>query len=468
VIFADMGRRVRLLVILTIGIPLIMALPVNAASLGGKCTKTGMTQITKGVSYVCVKSGKKNIWKAKPSTIKGVVATTTTTISRTLTPATMLSDVGLVAPASTCKLSHSNADSADVLVRTGFPRQVDAVLPAGDVVVQVVGVDYPNLQIDRSSAGTKTLGELTKPITEGVTRYYDAVSGGKLHFVWRLPTQTVRMPQNIEYYNLGSASRNNGFAFIQDVINAADPVTDFSGANFLFVVNPETATSAQIGAGTAQQMTKRWKFRTDEGDIYRSTFTGAELWQGAGGVWEVVSHELGHALGLPDLYRFATGQDVVGSFDLMGGPSYRGAIELTAWHKWELGFLEDSQILCLKDPASVRYWISPVSAGSRRYEAIIIQTSTTTAVVIESRRKERFDKNAEILPSTGGLLIYTVDTAFGTGMGPLRIMRKASSTQSTFYDAILGPGEELQVGSYLIKNVESGDWGDVVEVRRNP
>ena len=191
------------------------------------------------------------------------------------------------------------------------------------------------------------------------------------------------------------------------------------------------------------------------------------MWQGAGGVWEVVSHELGHALGLPDLYRFASGQDVVGSFDLMGGPSYRGAIELTAWHKWELGFLEDSQILCLKDPASVRYWISPVSAGSRRYEALIIPTSATTAVVIESRRKERFDKDAEILPSTGGLLIYTVDTAFLSGMGPLRVLRKASSTQPTFYDAILGAGEELQVGSFLIKNIESGDWGDVVEVRRN-
>ena len=467
-VFADMGRRVRLLVILTIGIPLIMALPVNAASLGGKCTKSGMTQITKGVSYVCVKSGKKNIWKVKPSTIKGVVATTTTTIPRTLTPATMLSDLGLVSPASTCKLSHSNADGGNSLVRTGFPRQVDAALPAGDVVVQVVSVDYPNLQIDRSIQGTKSLAELIQPITDGVTRYYDAVSGGRLHFVWRLPTQTVRMPQNIEYYNLSRESRNNGFAFIQDVINATDSVTDFSGANFLFVVNPETATSAQIGPGTAQQMTKRWKFRTDEGDIYRSTFTGAELWQGAGGAWQVVSHEFGHSLGLPDLYRFATGQDVVGSFDLMGGPSYRGAIELTAWHKWELGFLEDAQILCLKDPVSVRYWISPVSAGSRQYEALIIPTSTTTAVVIESRRKERFDKDAEIMPSTGGLLIYTVDTAFLSGMGPLRILRKASSTQPTFYDAILGAGEELQVGSYLIKNVESGDWGDVAEVRRNP
>lgn len=465
-IVADMGRRIRLLVILTIGIPLIMALPVNAATLGGRCTKAGITQTTKGVRYICVKSGKKYVWKVKPSLKNGIVATTTSTNPRTLTPATMLSDIGLVSPANTCKLSHSNTDS-DSLVRTGFPRQVDAALPAGDVVVQVVDVDYPNLQIDRSKAGTKSLAELIQPITEGVTRYYDAVSGGKLHFVWRLPTQTVRMPQNIESYNLSRAARNNGFAFIQDVINAADHVTDFSGADFLFVVNPETATSAQIGPGTAQQMAKRWKFRTDEGDIYRSTFTGAELWQGAGGAWQVVSHEFGHSLGLPDLYRFASGQDVVGSFDLMGGPSYLGAIELTAWHKWELGFLEDSQILCLKDPASVRYWISPVSAGSRRYEALIIPTSATTAVVIESRRKERFDKDAEILPSTGGLLIYTVDTAFLSGMGPLRVLRKASSTQPTFYDAILGAGEELQVGSFLIKNVESGDWGDVVEVRRN-
>jgi hypothetical protein len=46
-------------------------IPVNAAAkAGAKCTKAGITEVVKGKSYTCVKSGKKLVWdkgNTKPS-----------------------------------------------------------------------------------------------------------------------------------------------------------------------------------------------------------------------------------------------------------------------------------------------------------------------------------------------------------------------------------------------------------------
>ncbi|MEY3128817.1 MAG: hypothetical protein RL405_137, partial [Actinomycetota bacterium] len=48
--------------------------------------------------------------------------------------------------------------------------------------------------------------------------------------------------------------------------------------------------------------------------------------------------------------------------------------------------------------------------------------------------------------------------------GPIRIVRKPTSVDALFSDAPLKPGESMQVGSWIISNLESGaDW-DVVKI----
>ena len=59
---------------------------VSAAAKGGKCSKVGQTQITKNVSYICVKSGSKAFWQVKPKSAKGKeTSATTTTVVKTQT-----------------------------------------------------------------------------------------------------------------------------------------------------------------------------------------------------------------------------------------------------------------------------------------------------------------------------------------------------------------------------------------------
>ncbi len=71
-----MGRHIRLVAILVIGAALIIAIPVEAATAGGKCAKAGIMQTTKGVKYKCTKSGKVLKWVKVAPTAKNANATT--------------------------------------------------------------------------------------------------------------------------------------------------------------------------------------------------------------------------------------------------------------------------------------------------------------------------------------------------------------------------------------------------------
>jgi len=70
-----MGRHIRLVAILAIGAALITALPVDAATSGGKCPKAGRVQTTNSVKYKCTKSGKSLKWVKVASTATNASAT---------------------------------------------------------------------------------------------------------------------------------------------------------------------------------------------------------------------------------------------------------------------------------------------------------------------------------------------------------------------------------------------------------
>ena len=460
-----MNKSLGVVLGLCLSLTLLSISSVSSAApqiVGSKCVKAGTFRTAKSVKYQCKKSSKGLRWVI--TSPKGTSTTTTTTTTSSTTskiqvptsPSKSLSGTDVLLPTDQCKIRHSLSDWDGGLVRTGFPRAPDAALPRQEVVVQVIPVEYPNLR------GVKSLSEVLKPIAEGVTDYYLKVSRGRLKFVWRLPEKVLQMPQPIEFYALGP--RNNGFSYVQDVLTATDSSIDFSGADFVLVLNPETATRDQIYTSPAQQMAKGFKFRTNEGDVFRATFTSHFSTVSSTG-WAVIVHEFAHGLGLPDTYDLSGKVDFMGDFDLMS-TGVTGAIELTAWNKWQLGFIDDSQVWCLKTNTNATLWISHVTASTDRPEMILVPTSTTTAIVIEARRKERFDLNARVLSEvTDGILIYEVNSAFMSGSGP---MRAASIHLPRGTGRLARDNEQIQVGKYLISSIERGPWGHVVNIQVVP
>ena len=72
---------------------------------------------------------------------------------------------------------------------------------------------------------------------------------------------------------------------------------------------------------------------------------------------------MSHTMGLPDTYEIGTGSAAeqhqhVGNFGIMGlivphtGGSLLGSLdrlkgnEMLAWHRWQLGWIEDSEVFC--------------------------------------------------------------------------------------------------------------------------
>jgi hypothetical protein len=188
-------------------------------------------------------------------------------------------------------------------------------------------------------------------------------------------------------------------------------------------------------------------------------------------------HEIGHLMGLADLYNFDAANEAaagggksandlqfkyMGVFDLMNWAGGAG-VELTAWNRWLIDLISDDQIRCLPTTATTTL-LSPVEI-SGGVKGAVIQLSKTEAIVIESRRALRYDKNLD--KTSEGVLIYKVNTSISSGLGPMRVVGRPGSSDIWFRDAPLKLNDSRMVDGYEIRVIESGVFGDVIEVSRS-
>lgn len=116
----------------------------------------------------------------------------------------------------------------------------------------------------------------------------------------------------------------------------------------------------------------------------------------------VLVHETGHVLGLPDLY--AQNAFSHHRWDVM---TASGAGGMFAWHRWKLGWLDESQIVCLTRGAAT-VTLTPVEqAGGTK---AVVFRARNAAVVVEVR--QRLNEDAAICRT--GVLLYRVDFLKGS------------------------------------------------------
>ena len=138
-------------------------------------------------------------------------------------------------------------------------------------------------------------------------------------------------------------------------------------------------------------------------------------------------------------------------------------MELTAWNRWLIDLISDNQIRCLP-ASSTTTLLSPLEINGG-IKGAVIPLSKTEAIVIESRRALRYDKNMG--SESEGVLIYKVDTSISNGFGPMRVVGRPASTDIWFRDAPLKLNESRIVNGYTIEVIKSDEFGDVVKVSKN-
>lgn len=322
-----------------------------------------------------------------------------------------------------------------------------------DKISHVAGTSFDNLMFGDQTGSLKN--------------YYSQVTYGNLTLVTlNLPSATgwQRAPQTYAYY----VNNQNGFGsypqnaqrMVEDVVNAVDPMIDFSQYDSdndgtvegLFIVH--AGRGAECGGTSADIWSHAWGTNANphvDGVWVRQYSMEPEYWYSYGDMTcGVYAHEMGHAVfGLPDFYDTGYDSRGLGNWSLMAGGSWNGTLGNSpahpdAWSRIHMGVVTVTNVVSNLVGASIpriettptiyRLWNSG-AAGSQYF-------------LVENRQQTGYDTG---IP-TSGLLVYHIDDAvYGNNN------QWYPGSGSSHYQNAIEPADGLW---HLEHNNNNGDTGD--------
>ena len=426
-----MGRRIRLVAIFAIGVTLITALPVDAATSGGKCPKAGRVQTTKGVKYKCAKSGKSLKWVKVALTAKNTSATTTSiatgfkdgeacskvgdksTVSggylecRTISGGTnkwfklSASPAAVSVPTGgssldACKLTEARINKFQPW-NIGFPRGANGVtmLPSTGVSnVQLIAIDF--------SDAVGTAEELTAADTQisEFNKWFEFNSNGAKSFNWQYPKRWFRMSKPVPDYGFRKGDWPTTLPSVQEMVSLADPYIDFSNSDWVFVLLPKSIRLSDpdipyISPGITSA----------EGPV-KNLFGGADyFYRNNFDLWSLWIHEWGHPMGL-------AGHSPRSNLSIMDNQN-GSSVMLNVWDTFFTGWMGADQLYCMPSTQStLETQLIPLERLQHGMRGVIVPISATEALVVESHRAEGW--GARLGAGTYGVLVYYIDTTKDT------------------------------------------------------
>ena len=450
---------------------------LHAASTGGKCLKVGATQKTKGIIYVCAKYGKSLKWAKQKGTtgsapvVDTINQTTTTTPIEVYRAPTQSAD-----SAEGCKLKDQSYERRVYgNLQAGFPPMEKNFAKSGVFKVALIPIDFADLP------GEPDPLDRVKEQMQLFTDFWDMVTEGKVRFEWSTYNGWVRVPGQVNrFYQARSGAVQ--YSIATESLAAADPIFDFSGIRAVFFILPKTQTTIgeSVQGFLHSPFGSSGGYKTSEGTIYNFALAGQYFDQQYKTIWSYWVHETGHMFPLPDLY-LQSEQYGAGDFPIPGGPFSGFDImanqdgpsrTLSSWLRFIQGWMSDSQVYCKSFDGLIptQVMLNPIDNRTSGLKAVMIHTSPTRLVVVESRRPNKFD----CLPSNrSGVIVYTVDTTLGHGEGLQRLVAPVSRGLKNYdnctappqLDAIMLAGDSVVSDGVKIKVVKIGTY-DTVEISR--
>jgi M6 family metalloprotease-like protein len=327
----------------------------------------------------------------------------------------------------------------------------------GTVNVQVIMVDFPD-------APARMTPQAAFSMISGASATFDEISYGKMNYNLIPNYKWYRMKSNSTTYAPLNKSFNTHRAYIAEALAMADPDVDFSNADaFVVLANPDSTGIGDSGPAFSSVFGNGFIL---DGKYIANGVTSAHDLNNWKSIW--LNHETTHTMGLVDLYASTPGggsdywdwHRYVGQFSYMGYSSFdSNAPGLTAYERWNLGWVDDSQIIC--SSADQTQLITPVeSIGG--VKAVMIPLTQTKSIVIESRRPLGIDKGLK----KSGALVYVVDSTKQSGLGPVQIYPSDVKSDPLYLKAPRTAGESVSVEGYTITVTSSDSSGDTVSVKK--
>ena len=494
--------------------PLIQA---NAAvKAGSKCTKAGVKSVVNDKTYVCTKSGKKLLWleaknkQSLPGLLGGFETNTTYSTDvgfehnfnspTAFDPGTPLewkemdsrsgvqrlgfrikkyqlgqlrpnslvtSKVDLLA-AEVCKMPDR---SGDIFLRA-FPSSAK-----DQIIVGRGAFPKPKLTIQVVPIFAEDTAKPKRTPEEEYGKYFNFVknwieysSDVPSEVLIRYPDKYLPFSKKLKPYEISHGLERPHPTFAKDVLAEVDSQVNFSGAQMVVVVVPGGTPLDVIQQGALGDFITQEGLIGGSSSVYPDTYENPLRLKHAGlahPYWWI--HEFFH-LGIPLDDHYGDGRLDVNSEYGMGWWTLMtpGGGDLSIWEKWILGYISDSQVRCADKAKTSLHWLAPSSVKTTEAKALVIPLSQTKVIVIESIRAAgmyyKWPKN------TWGALTYVVDvTKEVHGYGMKLILpqnRSAGTIPYRLAEAPLRIGESVTYEGVKISIIESGNFGDVIEVEK--
>lgn len=292
-----------------------------------------------------------------------------------------------------------------------------------------------------------------------------------------------RSTHNSTWWGTDGAGLDNAngdiYELAREAVNAADEHVDYAvyDTNENGVLEPEELCICVVHAGPAQEESGSatsdiWShYHWIHGEGYQASdgsplydtvvdgvrvsqhfpadYVGGYTMQAETSPLGTFAHEVGHHLGLPDLYDFADNEEFVGRWDLMGTGNWNGLgtspAHLSSWSKARLGWIDAANIVPVTVNQVVNVTLDQLELSSPGTLVVNI-TMAATYYLVEVRAKTLYDT---WLPDEG-VLVLLCDDSRATGTGPVRVQDAHPGTAS--------PLKELDDAPFDIGNDENDSF----------
>lgn len=381
-------------------------------------------------------------------------------------------------------VSPERIQFGDTAMIVGFPRKSHNIDPIGSPKISAVPVQFPDL----SGSAAQLRGHREQ--LEKFASYYREVSHGKLNFEVDMLDEWLTMPAEQSEYSVTAAEYRDSYGdrivamrekWMKDGVALADPYMDFTGTDIIVFLLPDRQKALDLTLQAFYGGDLRYKGQSDEGEI-RNLFVIGMPETPMRMYWAYYAHETGHTLSLPDWYSFNFGDtdesgNTIGpmsTFEMMSsnwGPS----LTMSAWSRWLMGWLETDEFFCgdretFEDASFV---LDDIDSGPGTFKSVMLRTSDTTALIVESRREQPFDEGPTSR-SRGGVIVYEIDTTLSHGQGALRLVMPEGRGLIYSYpgaggepslDAVLYQGNSVEHSGFRVTVNEIAEF-DTVSIQR--
>ena len=357
----------------------------------------------------------------------------------------------------------------------GFPLPDFAPPSIGRVKLAVLFMDFPDAQ------ATYTTHQEIEPGLRYMEQYMEAESYGRLDLDIDIVHRWLRTPEGYESFVDPDAAGASGLwpSASAESVRLADDTYDFSETDIVLTIFPSAHFGRGLALGYAEADGK--DLSTFRINTHPGTGTGAPSNWGL-----IAAHELAHNFGLPDLYPYdasvhqlpdpppgTTWAEV--EFGLLGLHAwfptsdfiwFATPIEMLAWSRWQLGWLDPLQVRCGVGTDSTVV-LEPVAQPGRGTVMVAVPLNDHEMIVVENRRMLGYDSGTPETSPSGtvpghglleeGVFVYTVDSRITTGELPTRIAGDPGNAQFNEFP-VLSIGESVTVRGYTITvTADSGD-----------